>query len=73
MTTQATLTAEETDLCYNEFTRQMTEEDPDCSDNCRICDTEDECSEMHVCCGTYNWSFTLPSGRIVWLGYDYGH
>jgi hypothetical protein len=45
----------------------------DCSDNPRVCSTEEECESLHTCCGSREWSYTLPDGRQVWLGFDYGH
>ena len=45
----------------------------DCSDNPRVCSSEEECELLHRCCGSHEWSYTLPDGKIVWLGFDYGH
>jgi hypothetical protein len=45
----------------------------DCADNPRVCNTEEECESLHTCCGSCEWSYTLPDGRQVWLGFDYGH
>jgi hypothetical protein len=45
----------------------------DCIDNVRVCATEDECYETHVCCGHERWHYQLPSGKRVWLAFDYGH
>jgi len=45
----------------------------DCIDNVRLCATEDECYETHLCCGQRSWPYQLPSGKRVWLAFDYGH
>ena len=45
----------------------------DCVDNPRVCSTEDECWETHVCCGHTSWEYHMPSGKRVWLAFDYGH
>lgn len=51
--------------------------DFECDDNYRICYITDidwyKKMESRGCCGTYDVSFRVPSGKIVLFGFNYGH
>lgn len=64
---------EELSFISGELFRVISENDTMHEDNFRICNTKEECDALHECCSNTVWEFALPSGRIVWLGYDDGH